>query len=131
MWRISNRCTGSSVQKNHCFPIDFVSNLTPIVKSRSTYYFCHCNLLTAFQSKNEAEELRVRKSGKSQQQQQHLQAVPTNGVSHNGAYDSVELSFMEKLATADKSHKKELEDLAMFEMLEEAACDSRSVHRSL
>ena len=29
-----------------------------------------------------------------------------------GAYDSVELSFMEKLDKADKSHKKEMEDLA-------------------
>ena len=40
------------------------------------------------------------------------------------AYDSVELSFMEKLASANQTHKREMEDLATFEMLEEAACDS-------
>ena len=42
----------------------------------------------------------------------------------NGLYDSVELSFIEKLAKAETSHKKDLEDLKTFEMLEEAACDS-------
>ena len=36
-----------------------------------------------------------------------------------GAYDSVELSFMEKLAKANTSHSRELEDLATFEMLED------------
>ena len=36
-----------------------------------------------------------------------------------GAYDSVELSFMEKLAKANKCYSKELEDLATFEMLED------------
>ena len=51
-----------------------------------------------------------------------LRKPATNG--NVGTYDSVELSFMEKLATANQSHKKEMEDLAMFEMLEEAACDS-------
>jgi hypothetical protein len=39
-------------------------------------------------------------------------------------YDSVELSFIEKLAKAENSHKKDLEDLKTFELLEEAACDS-------
>ena len=42
----------------------------------------------------------------------------------NGLYDSVELSFIEKLAKADTCHRKDLEDLKTFEMLEEAACDS-------
>jgi hypothetical protein len=31
---------------------------------------------------------------------------------------------MEKLVKAESSHKKDLEDLKTFEMLEEAACDS-------
>jgi len=51
-------------------------------------------------------------------------AAAVSALAGMSAYDSVELSFMEKLATANQSHKKELEDLAMFEMLEEAACDS-------
>ena len=36
-----------------------------------------------------------------------------------GSYDSVELSFMEKIAKANKCYSKELEDLATFEMLED------------
>lgn len=47
-----------------------------------------------------------------------------NNAKENGLYDSVELSFMEKLEKADQSHQKDLEDLRAFEMLEEAACDS-------
>ena len=38
-------------------------------------------------------------------------SAPSGGAAV-GAYDSVELSFMEKLDKADKSHKKEMEDLA-------------------
>lgn len=47
-----------------------------------------------------------------------------NPPNSNGLYDSVELSFIEKLVKAESSHKKDLEDLKTFEMLEEAACDS-------
>ena len=47
-----------------------------------------------------------------------------NYSTSNGLYDSVELSFIEKLAKAENSHKKDLEDLKAFELLEEAACDS-------
>lgn len=46
---------------------------------------------------------------------------PENGTS---IHDSVELSFIEKLSKAESSHKKDLEDLKAFEMLEEAANDS-------
>ena len=42
-----------------------------------------------------------------------------NSMASIGAYDSVELSFMEKLDKANKNHSKELEDLAAFEMLED------------
>ena len=38
--------------------------------------------------------------------------------------DSVEVSFREKLVKADVKAKKEMEDLAAFEMLEEVAADS-------
>lgn len=51
-------------------------------------------------------------------------------------YDSVEWSFREKLKKAEKKHKKELEELAAFEMLEEAAdgssfCSSSSKVKNL
>lgn len=47
-----------------------------------------------------------------------------NGRDSNSIHDSVELSFIEKLSKAESSHKKDLEDLKAFEMLEEAANDS-------
>ena len=48
-----------------------------------------------------------------------------NGRNNNSSiHDSVELSFIEKLSKAENSHKKDLEDLKAFEMLEEAANDS-------
>ena len=42
-----------------------------------------------------------------------------NSMTAMGAYDSVELSFMEKLDKANKRHSREMEDLATFEMLED------------
>ena len=42
-----------------------------------------------------------------------------NTMTAIGAYDSVELSFMEKLDKANMRHSRELEDLATFEMLED------------
>ena len=46
----------------------------------------------------------------------HRTVTSTAAIS---AYDSVELSFMEKLDKANKRHSRELEDLATFEMLED------------
>ena len=59
-----------------------------------------------------------------QQRPEPTTEVADRNKKGGSAYDSVELSFMEKLEKADVSHKKEMEDLAMFEMLEEAAADS-------
>lgn len=55
---------------------------------------------------------------------QPIKTLQKQSSGDHGLYDSVELSFMEKLAKAENSHKKDLEDLKTFEMLEEAACDS-------
>jgi len=73
---------------------------------------------------NNVEEPLRKKLGKSQHGATSGKMSAPSGGGAVGAYDSVELSFMEKLDKADKSHKKEMEDLAVFEMLEEAACDS-------
>jgi len=69
----------------------------------------------------------LRKYNSSDGQPQPATSKPSIGKApnnDNGIYDSVELSFMEKLAKAETFHKKDLEDLKTFEMLEEAACDS-------
>ena len=59
-------------------------------------------------------------------------------MSSIGPYDSVELSFMEKLAKAKQGQKKEMEDLATFEMLEDklatndsSICSSSSAIKKL
>ena len=70
-------------------------------------------------------ESATKKLVKGQQQRQDpTTEVADSNKKGGSAYDSVELSFMEKLERADVGHKKEMEDLAMFEMLEEAAADS-------
>ena len=61
---------------------------------------------------NNTEEPLRKKLGKSQHGATSGKMSAPSGGAAVGAYDSVELSFMEKLDKADKSHKKEMEDLA-------------------
>ncbi|XP_059090439.1 centromere protein J-like [Tigriopus californicus] len=61
---------------------------------------------------------------KSSLQPPEANHVHSDKENESPVYDSVEWSFREKIKKANSKHKQELEELAAFEALEEAACDS-------